>query len=549
MGIYIHLDISKSVTQERWEIVYEETLQLINHFPLADRREVEIHGIPTICLTHSGEYEETDAWDNQSTRLGWCAIGDMEWLKTAEEHYTPRDLIKNGQVDTEVTDAAMGALPIYCNSYEPDAEVCSHTRGMWGRKTQGEPYHISLLAVAALIEARLGIEAFTTGDITRGQFKKAVEEANKYLENKIDMPDRCYMDRWFNRVIQLPVPGRDKVKIFIYFYLGEQNADFGAFLRSHFSAEDLDAYWHEKLKNIEMGTHYFGRNLREYLLWGFELGKMCEYTKFHDEEGNQLYDQFVRTVMECKLHIAEKNCHDPLQIDQEAEYAYGIGIQMAQVMFAGGENKKVDRYIPIEIIRQELVQAIGDHCDVNAIIDKCLEEEEEIAQMMHSRNQDLTDEEIMKVVNEVFSESLDGILESRKKEWNDEREKYDICFPDELVFFKKGITTVHPDIQKAISHARQFVEQVYQMDRYKRFSGWNAKQCCEWLVDHNDSYLLREQDWDNIFSNIENNPNSFGRYYGLMIVKINSSAIFSTCLALLINDDLYEYAGLPVNNE
>jgi hypothetical protein len=44
MGIFIHLDISKSVTKPEWEAVYEETLQLIKHLPLAERVEVDIHG-------------------------------------------------------------------------------------------------------------------------------------------------------------------------------------------------------------------------------------------------------------------------------------------------------------------------------------------------------------------------------------------------------------------------------------------------------------------------------------------------------------------------
>jgi hypothetical protein len=56
MGIFIHLDISKSVTKPEWEAVYEETLQLIKHLPLAERRQVDIHGVDTICLVKTEEH-------------------------------------------------------------------------------------------------------------------------------------------------------------------------------------------------------------------------------------------------------------------------------------------------------------------------------------------------------------------------------------------------------------------------------------------------------------------------------------------------------------
>ena len=50
MGIEIHLSISDSVTQQEWETVYEETLQLVQAFPFADLKRVLIKGIPVRCL-------------------------------------------------------------------------------------------------------------------------------------------------------------------------------------------------------------------------------------------------------------------------------------------------------------------------------------------------------------------------------------------------------------------------------------------------------------------------------------------------------------------
>lgn len=106
---------------------------------------------------------------------------------------------------------------------------------MWGAKTQGEPYHVYLLAVAALIEARLGTKAFTYGDVTRGQFRKAVEIANQYLDEPIELPDRCHMDRLLKRVAQLPLSPHEQLAVFEQFFLGTQDAKFGEYMRQMFS--------------------------------------------------------------------------------------------------------------------------------------------------------------------------------------------------------------------------------------------------------------------------------------------------------------------------
>ena len=46
-------------------------------------------------------------------------------------------------------------------------------------------------------------------------------------------------------------------------------------------------------------------------------------------------------------------------------------------MFAGAENKKIDRYIPIEEIKRILIAALGDKCNVEAIVDGYLKKENE----------------------------------------------------------------------------------------------------------------------------------------------------------------------------
>ena len=50
MGVSIHLVISKSVTKQEWEKVYEESLKMLEEFPLAERDCVEYYGKTMPCM-------------------------------------------------------------------------------------------------------------------------------------------------------------------------------------------------------------------------------------------------------------------------------------------------------------------------------------------------------------------------------------------------------------------------------------------------------------------------------------------------------------------
>ena len=65
---------------------------------------------------------------------------------------------------------------------------------------------------------------------------------------------------------------------------------------------------------------------------------------------------------------------------------------------------------------------------------------------------------------------------------------------------------------------------------------------CKWLVESNKYILIRDKDWEKIFTDIENNGDSFGRYYSIMRVKMDSDSLVDMCSALMINDDLYDYS-------
>lgn len=47
-----------------------------------------------------------------------------------------------------------------------------------------------------------------------------------------------------------------------------------------------------------------------------------------------------------------------------------------------------------------------------------------------------------------------------------------------------------------------------------------------------------------MYTDIERNPDSFGRYYPLFRVKLDSEELIDMSIAFMINDDFYAYSGI-----
>jgi hypothetical protein len=538
MGIFIELDISKSVTKAEWEAVYGETLQLIKNLPLAERRQVDIHGVNTICFVKTEEHDFPSVWNQRPPYVGWAAEGDLETLKRAEQLFLPRDLIGDRAIEEDAGDAMLGACPTFMD-YDSEEKRFSQVYGCWGYKTQGEPYHIYLLAVACLIEARLGTKAFVYGDITRGQCKKAVEIANEFLERKIEMPDRCYADRLMRRVDALDLPETDKIDVFETFYLGTKDAAFGESLRQYYPKELLNVYWKNRFENTKIGTRGFDKKISEYLLWGFEIDELCEFVHFEDDDGNMLYEQFVNRIMDAKLHLKDKNCADPLQIDQEEEQPYSIRALFAQWGFAGAENKKVDRYMSIEKIRAALRKGLKDRFDVDTVIDEYLKNEAEQIEI-NLKGKDVTKEQVAMAAKQDAAEAFGQLMDRKRTEIAEAYETYDINDFEDLMGYEKG-DTISPALAEALGRSRKVMDETLDEPTFVALMDKSAEEKLRWIVSQNQYILLTKTDWEQIYNNLEEQPDSFARYYSLMRVDSGRNHLSLMTGALMVNDALYVY--------
>lgn len=521
MGIFINMDISKSVTKQEWEKVYKDTLQLVKAFPLAARAHIRCRGINTTCLVRTKEHQETYGRNQEKIWIGWSTVGDYETMSTAEEYSLPRDLSEETEIETNDSDAMLGAIPFYLNyKYSWKDPLCSHTHKLWGNKTQGKPYHTYLLAIACTIEARLGHKAFVYGDITRGQCLAATELANRYLTTPIQPPDRCDMKRLQERISKLPFYEGEQIALFESSYMGTKDMQFGTYIQNAYSEKAYDDYWKERLKRSPIGSLSFGKTIAEYLSWGFDLEKLCGMVNCNDWNGNPQYETFINSILNTKLHWKNKDSTHAWAIDPEDVRPYGIYALLAQFAFAEIQSQNTDRFLPLEEIRKALRNNLGKKCDIDQIVDKYLEKEAE---------EEKSSEDIHKDQEAINNQTEEG-----------PPEKYDICLFEELTYYTAG-DTMPLYMMKNIGKSYFYYNRVINEEFFNILMEASPTRRCKWLVKENRNILIRDKDWDKIFKDIKEHDKAFERYYPMVRLRFDNDNAFYMAKAIVTNDDFYAY--------
>ncbi len=305
------------------------------------------------------------------------------------------------------------------------------------------------------------------------------------------------------------------------------------------SKKICERYWKKRFKIVKFGTYGFDEVIFEYLLWGFGLEELCGLANCNDKENIPQYEKLVKCIMNAKLHQKSKNCEDVIGINQEESTPYSIYTIMAQFVFAGAKNRKVDRYIPIEAIREALKRGLKNKCDVDSIIDKYLEEE---ADELSSRdlNKEINDENREKLYKQNVPEVFNQIMNARQQKYKDDTEKYDVLSYEDILYYEKS-DIIHPIIKESLIKSFVFYHSLSKEENYKKLMECSSHARCTWLIENNRAFLLRDKDWEKIFTDIEENSQSFARYYPMMRVKLTSDKLVSMVKAIVLNDDIYDF--------
>ncbi len=478
MGIFIYEATSHSITMEEWKNVYDETLLLMEKLPFAECGTISRGGEKGICLVRTEEREYVNG-DEKSRR--WCSCGDYSTGRCAEEYYLWSNAVKEDKIVPEAEDAILALIPKEVRERFPEDDLRFRQGwSIWDAKTQGEPYHNLILAVACLLEDRLGYKAFVFGDITRGQCKKAVSIANEVLEKPIDIPARCELNRFFERISKLPLNSGEKLDLFTEYYLGEHDAEFYEFVNKNFPKDVVWERWEKKFLSYLPGTRGFSSTLKKYLTAGFGLIDLYRITKLEDKDGKPLYGEIRETLSEC----------------------------------------------------------IGDEFDVGGYIDKYLEEEKGSLEKLKGQelNEDSIEEKVKSDPAGLLAEALDRSAETEREL----RKEYDCIEPEDFLYYEKG-DRIPPKREEWIKGNFKIYHEVLEEDSYKELLEDDPDRRCGFLLRQNRQFLLRDCDWERIFSDIGGRKEAFSRYYPMVRLNFGADSLIHLIKAYLLNDDFYEW--------
>ena len=498
MGVFINLAVSYSASQPEWEAVYQEALELAQKLGLAEVRRLEIGGVTVRCLSRTREYTSASRWLNEDW-TGFQISGDYETLQIAETNHVPKQLGPTGTV----TEAADAMLEIY--RMDEDYRYEPKVYPFLGNKTQGYSHHIPLLAMCCLIEDRLGAQAYTYGDITLGQCRRAVELANEHLAQPISLPDSCDRDRLIRRVRALPISAEEQLKLLDWGFLGRKDQTLGASIRKIFGDAACNHYWKSRFEGARVETKLFSLCLREYLNMGFPLERLFDVYPSLTRLTSTEQKQFVQKLLELGLCDKEKRTASSA-FDPEQEIPYRVEDLIERFFHTDRADGIIEVYLPSEECRAILRQ----HMDCPEIIDECFVEYKKLTEKT--------------------------ILAESGNDEEDLEEEYDIALPADAERYRPGMS-LDPTLIRVLLQILDRFEKTAEEEDCARLARKSPEERFAFLAE-NISLILRDRDWEKIWEAMK--TQDFRRYYPAARLSASHPAIASAVRALLLNDDLYE---------
>ncbi len=181
MGTYVGLSLlPEGVSQQQWEKVYEESLELLNAFPFADIKEKNYFGLNIPVFEQAKERIEQKKY--------WQLCGDLNSKKYGETFQLYKEInVYKKSIESD------GRKDILLENQE------QHIVNIFDSKTQGHEYHLYILAIAMLVESRLPKYALVSGNIDYKQCVKAKEWADRHLSTPINLPVRVKAEGLLSR--------------------------------------------------------------------------------------------------------------------------------------------------------------------------------------------------------------------------------------------------------------------------------------------------------------------------------------------------------------
>lgn len=234
MGIHVVLGVRwNAVDPAVWGAVYDETLTLLQAHPsqLLGFARRPLLGRRVTMYTKAIEQDH-------GAERRWSVAGDRRSMRFAEVFSLlrahPGRRSRQGELRVDDADEAGDADLVL-----QDPELRRADR-MFGARTQGEPYHLPVVAAGLVVEARLPGSALLWGDIDEADARKAKQWAEEILGRELPMPVLLDAPALLRRLSRRWT-GEALIHAFVRRFLGEPAAGLASALAA-VERPDAEAY-------------------------------------------------------------------------------------------------------------------------------------------------------------------------------------------------------------------------------------------------------------------------------------------------------------------
>lgn len=521
MGVYIFLDIMPNhISEESWESVYEESLALINAYPFMDKF-IDEHTFDStwVYVDRAGETELD--YPPGKPQTGWHVFGDLKSMMTAESFELVKDLgyyQGKSRVDDEYDDILAEQIFHATDSYEDFQKRQFDDVRVFDGKTQGYPHHIYMLAIACLIESRFPGHAIVYGDISIGQMEKAVAWANSILKSPIHITERTDNKKLLKRINKIIKDDAIALEAFMRLTYHDEDFKLGEFVREHFNAETITAYYTKCFSRYEPEQIGFRSDLLEFINQGYSLETACDICVLDPDGCSYDSEAFIKAVLSMEWRTEEANPREdlPFYKDAHSEEPDTVSSQFGNVFM---QMAGIQDSVKSKLTYREVAAILQEKLARPVQIEDKIKEEEEM------------DEEIDALMKELG-------LDDNSKASESEAITYEIDDLDDLLQWERG-DTVHPELEKSLGAMKDFVEGSMERNKeyYTKFQSFDERKKMNFLVKSNRFFYISKQAWDQMMNNMHD-PQLTHANFAILTIKSDELNTNKLCKALVNNQEL-----------
>lgn len=470
MGIYITLKrVSEGIADREWEEVYKETLIALKNYPLADK---------VLAKSYKGKkyYHADEAKERELSPLregrGWHTIGDLETYQYGESFI----LVADNNYYKIKEDTKMVQDILECITEDKQCVT------VWDSKTQGEPYHIPLLAIGCLIEDRLEGKVIVQGNIRHFEVAEACKWINKYVDKEVGYPVISDPQKLIARLQRIYSKTEDQLKHFYDLYIDVLDDEVREVLEQVLGKDVLCKYYREQLEKVEVDKKEFVRVAEQMLKIGYTLEEVTVAFKHSKARSRYEIETFIRYILTERISVyflPKKEVYTPGNVGGQMVFMFDALMGYDRNKHELTEEERIYLANRLKAIFLEYTKAIDD------IITEAIEKKKEKVQCY-----------------EAYLDMLNTKLDQQREYL----EEYDIVAIDELVDWEKG-DTMAPDIEEWLKE----VVTILQMTDEERkgmdelLQKLRASDKLEYMLRKESSkFLLPKVFWEYIAKNLEN---------------------------------------------